>query len=468
MNSNHRAQEPGQNNQSSKAIQPMSSGAIQKQESLSLAPIPSRSLTPPQAFDQPIILRQSPIWSRIIVWLLVASTSFVIIWAAVFQIDEAVSAQGKLEPTGAVKKIQVPANGVIKSVYVKDGQQVKKGQPLLKLDPRNAEADMTANTAIRDALAQENQLYRAQLQGSRPAPNLSLDKQALLLASQAEANSRLAGVQSEIQQSERQLSQNNFALASAQDVLALNQNILDDLKSVADEGGIPKLQYRRQEQEVRQRQAEVDRLQEEQKRLNATITQAQQRLQNTTALNRKELLTKIADNDKKLAELEGQLKRGRVAMQYEVLKAPVSGKIFDFQSNTPGAVVSTSEPILKIVPDKNLVAKVFITNRDIGFIQEGMDVDVRIDSFPFSEYGDVKGKVVQIGSDALPPDQIYNFYRFPVEIRLDQQDLLINKQPITLQSGMSLSANIRTRKRTILSIFTELFTRQVESVRYVR
>jgi hemolysin D len=155
-------------------------------------------------------------------------------------------------------------------------------------------------------------------------------------------------------------------------------------------------------------------------------------------------------------------------MQYEELKAPVSGKIFDFQSSNPGAVVSTSEPILKIVPDSNLVAKVFITNRDIGFVQEGMEVDVRIDSFPFSEFGDVKGKVVQIGSDALPPDQIYNFYRFPVEIRLDQQNLLINKQPVTLQSGMSLSANIRTRKRTVLSIFTELFTRQVESVRYSR
>jgi hemolysin D len=452
-------------NPSAQAIQPVDSVALQKQEALSLAPAKSRSVV--QTFDQPVILRQSPIWSRLILWLLVAATSFVIAWASIFQIDEAVSAQGKLEPTGAVRKIQAPVAGVIKAVYVKDGQRVAIGQPLLKLDPRNAEADMAANTAVRDALIQENQLYRAQLT-AKPAPNLSIEKQALLLASQAEINSRLAGAQAEIQQSERQLSQNNVALASARDVLALNQNILDDLKPVVDEGSIPRLQYRRQEQEVRQRQAEVDRLQEEQKRLQASITQAKQRLQNTTALNRKDLLTKIADNDKKLAELEGPMKRGKVAMQYEELKAPVSGKIFDFQSSNPGAVVSTSEPILKIVPDSNLVAKVFITNRDIGFVQEGMDVDVRIDSFPFSEFGDVKGKVVQIGSDALPPDQIYNFYRFPVEIRLDQQNLLINKQPVTLQSGMSLSANIRTRKRTVLSIFTELFTRQVESVRYSR
>ncbi len=453
-------------NPANQAIQPVDSVALQKQEALPLAPAQRRIL--PQSFDQPVILRQSPIWSRIIVWLLVAVTCFAITWASVFQIEEAVSAQGKLEPTGAVQKVQSPANGVIKAVYVKDGQRVEKGQPLLRLDPRNAEADLAANTAIRDALTQENKLYRTQLTNARPPSSLSLEKQALLLASQAEVNSRLAGAQSEIQQSERQLSQNGFALASAQDVLVLNQNILNDLKPVVNEGGIPMLQYRRQEQEVRQRRAEVDRLKEEQKRLQASITQIKQRLQNTTALNRKDLLTKIADNDKKLAELEGQMKRGKVAMQYEELKAPVSGKIFDFQSSNPGAVVSTSEPILKIVPDSNLVANVFITNRDIGFVQEGMDVDVRIDSFPFSEFGDVKGKVVQIGSDALPPDQIYNFYRFPVEIRLDQQDLVINKQPVALQSGMSISANIRTRKRTVLSIFTELFTRQVESVRYSR
>jgi hemolysin D len=466
MNPNQASPESG--NPSNQAIQPVHTGTLQKQEALGLVPVNRGNLSQRQTFDQPVILRQSPLWSRFIVWLLIAVTSFVIIWASVFQIDEAVSAQGKLEPTGAVQKVQAPVNGVISAVYVKDGQRVEKGQPLLRLDHRNVEADIAANTSIRDDLTQENQLYRAQLTNSRPPSSLSIEKQTLFLASQAEINSRVAGAQAEIQQAERQLSQNDFALASAKDVLVLNQNILDDMKPVLDQGGIPLLQYRRQEQEVRQRRAEVDRLQEEQKRLQALISQVTQRLQNTTALNRKDLLTKIAENDKKLAELEGQMKRGKVAKQYEEIKAPVSGKIFDFQSNTPGIVVSTSEPILKIVPDSNLIAKVFITNRDIGFVQEGMDVDVRIDSFPFSEFGDVKGKVVQIGSDALPPDQIYNFYRFPVEIRLDQQNLMINKQPVTLQSGMSLSANIRTRKRTVLSIFTELFTRQVESVRYVR
>jgi hemolysin D len=97
-----------------------------------------------------------------------------------------------------------------------------------------------------------------------------------------------------------------------------------------------------------------------------------------------------------------------------------------------------------------------------------MNVDVRIDSFPFSEYGDVKGKLVSVGSDALPPDQIHPYYRFPAKISLERQSLLINGRTVPLQSGMSISGNIKVRDRSVISIFTDLFTKNVESLKFVR
>ena len=148
--------------------------------------------------------------------------------------------------------------------------------------------------------------------------------------------------------------------------------------------------------------------------------------------------------------------------------APVNGTVFDLQVHSPGFVATASQSILKVVPDDSLLAKVFITNRDIGFVKEGMDVDVRIDSFPFSEFGDVKGKLVWIGSDALPPDEIHPFYRFPAKVRLQRQSLLINERKIPLQSGMSVNANIKVRSRSVMSIFTDLFTKSVESLKFVR
>ncbi|MEB3164679.1 MAG: hypothetical protein VKK80_15730, partial [Prochlorothrix sp.] len=92
-------------------------------------------------------------------------------------------------------------------------------------------------------------------------------------------------------------------------------------------------------------------------------------------------------------------------------------------------------------------------------------VDVRIDSFPYSEFGDVKGKLISIGSDALPPDEIYQFYRFPAKVELERQAMAIENQEVALQSGMSVSVNIKTRKRPIITFLTDLFVRKIDTLR---
>ncbi len=156
------------------------------------------------------------------------------------------------------------------------------------------------------------------------------------------------------------------------------------------------------------------------------------------------------------------------AVKYQDINAPVNGTIFELKAHTPGFVVTSSEPILKVVPNDALIAKVYITNKDIGFVKQGMTVDVRIDSFPFSEFGDIKGKLIWVGSDALPPDQIYPFYRFPAKVQLDSQQLMVSGRNITLQSGMGVSTNIKIRERTVMSIFTDMFSSSVESLKTVR
>lgn len=124
--------------------------------------------------------------------------------------------------------------------------------------------------------------------------------------------------------------------------------------------------------------------------------------------------------------------------------------------------------VLKIVPDDQLVAKIFINNQDIGFVKENMPVDVRLDPFPFSEFGDVKGTLIWIGSDIVPTDQMNPSYRFPAKIKLDKQTLSINSQEIRLQSGMPLSANIKIRDRTVISLFTDFFFKNSVSLNHVR
>ena len=462
---------------------------------------------PAPAFDRPAILKQSPRWSRAIVWVIVGVTSLTIVWACLAKFEEAVPAQGKLEPEGAVNDVQAPLGGVVKRVHVREGQRVEAGDVLVTFDQTAARAQYKALSERRAILLRENQLYRAQTQGTattsphspadlellarnrsalmaenrlyqahRAGAALPLPASSTLQARQAEINARVASTRLEMAQLQRQLNQVRIQLEGARFILADNEKILADIEPLFLEGGIARVQYVRQRQEMRNNQTQVARLEQEVDRLQLAIAQTQQQLQNTLAQAQADNERRIAEIDSQLAkvlvdnqraiqQIDSELSQTKLTLAYQELRAPVSGIVFDLQATGPGYVVNTSEPMLQLVPQGGVLAQVFITNRDIGFVEQGMAVDVRIDSFPYSEFGDVEGTLVQIGSDALPPDEIHPFYRFPAEIQLDRQTIAINQRDIPLQSGMSVSANIKVRKRTVASIFGDLFAKKIDSLK---
>ncbi len=341
-------------------------------------------------------------------------------------------------------------------------------------------------TKSRSALATEMELFRAQLSGTATGKTLSAEQQLRVQASQAEQASRQQSAQLDIAQLERQLAQAQAKLTNAQDNLRINQGIYQDLAPVAQAGGLSKVQYLKQQQEVTNGQMVVEQTVQEVARLQLAIAQSQQRLKNTVAGSNQEILTRlgetekkiaeidsqlnkaIVENDKKLSEIDSQISQTQVTLQYQELRAPVDGVIFDLKAANPGFVATSTEPVLKVVPDKALMVEVYITNKDIGFVKVGMPVDIRVDSFPFSEFGDIKGELVAIGSDALPPTQLRPYSSFPAKIKLNQQTLTVRDRPVPLQSGMSVSVNIKVRDRTIISIFTDGFRQHIDDVKTMR
>ncbi len=473
--------------------------------------------------EQPVILERPAHWSRIFVWLIIAITTSGVVWAAVAKIEQAVPATGKLEPQGSVKEIKAPTGGVLREIHVQDGQVVKQGQLLLTFDPTAPKAeidslhkikkslvnqsqfyattvsgtslphgapDLVALTRLRAALIAENKFYKAQIQGLSltriSGDEFDVTQQQLLVASRAEHQSRVANAQLQIKESEKELSQTQGQLVTARKVVALNQQILNQIEPVVAEGAISKLQYQRQQQEVLTSQAEVDRLNAESQRLKVEISQATEQLQNTLALSTKDVLTKIAENQKKIAEIDAQLSnvslenqkkiaeidaqisKAELSLQYQEIRTPVNGVVFNLQPHAPGFVADSNQALMTIVPNDNLIAHVFLTNKDIGFVQQGMEADVKIESFPESEFGSIEGKLVWVGSDALAPTQEKPFYTFPAKIQLNRQSLLSNGKELPLQSGMAVNCSIKVRKRTVLSIFMHMFEQKVKSLETVR
>ncbi|WP_375512309.1 HlyD family efflux transporter periplasmic adaptor subunit [uncultured Nostoc sp.] len=482
-----------------------------------------------QEFEQSIVLRQSPMWSRTIMITLMALACFGIAWAYFAKIEQVVPATGQLKPEGTVKEVQAPVSGVVKTVNVKDGQEVKPGDLLLTFDSIASVAELDSLNKIRIALTKENQIYRqlmtatnatgsellylrgnlpqetafllksratlvgenellrTQLKNSGVGSALGIDEQQLLQVAKKELDSRSLAARLEVEKTKKQLAQNKYKLEDSKASLAIQVGILAKLKILSEEGGISQLQYLNQQQEVQNRTAEVAQLGEEEKRLQFDIEKGQQELSNTVALSDKNILDKIAenkqhiadidsqfmkvilDNEQRLADVNSKISQAKLNVKYQQLRAPVAGTVFDLQAKNPGFVATPTTKLLQIVPNENYIAEVFITNKDIGFVRKGMKVDVRIDSFPYSEFGDIKGEVMGIGSDALPPDQTHQFYRFPAKLHLDKQSLVIKGKNVTLQSGMSISANIKVREeRTVLSLFTELFTKQIDTLKEVR
>jgi HlyD family type I secretion membrane fusion protein len=488
---------------------------------------------PPQApqsasgpnFERPVILRQSPRWARYVVWGIVGVTVSTVTWACLAKIEEAIPAQGKLEPIGVVQPVQAPTGGIIEEIRVTEGESVEQGEVLITLDPRATRAQLKSLQDVRESLVEENQYYRSQLspspevegtptgvspevarltsnrvalveenelyrailRGDVTAGNLSPRQRERVQTSLGDVNSQIAINQLEIEQLTKQLDQVRVQLANAAQALDVEQEILGSIEPLVEQGGISRLQGLRQSQEVNNRRTEVNSLREEEQRLVLAIDQAREELRRTSVVSNEEMLERIAqnenqianidsqltkvvvDNEKQLEEIEGQISQLEYALANQELKAPVDGQVFNLKANQPGYVANATEPILEIVPDDTLVARVFITNRDIGFVtqqfansDEPLKVDVRIDSFPFSEFGDVEGTVVHIGSDALPPDEVNPFYRFPAEIELDAQQL---GEALPLQSGMSVTANIKLRKRRVITILSDLFVRKIDSLR---
>jgi hemolysin D len=475
-------------------------------------------------FDQSVVLQQSPRWMIWILGTLVSFTAGGIAWACLAQMEQAIPATGKLEPLGIVKEVQSPVNGVIRTLQVVEGQHVKKGDVLLRLDPTAMRAQEKTLKQIRSSLQQENEFYLSTLAGRSDlglgvATNVRLQKELLNLVasrkalvaenefyrvqmgearllnteqnqrlaySREELNTRLRAGALEGDQLERQLQQARIQRENAQKTLKINQTILKDLEPLVQEGGIDRVRFLKQQQEVGTNEADVARYSQEEARLHLAMAQAKEKVQNAKAATFKDTLTNIATNDKRIAEIDSQLTKAvvennkriseidsqlsqaQVTLDYEQVRAPVDGVVFDLKPSAAGYVATLGQPLLKLVPEDNLIAKVYITNRDIGFIHEGMQADVRIDSFPYSEFGDIKGTLTRIGSDALPPDQIRQYYTFPAKIRLDRQTLLISGKQVQLQSGMSVNVNIKLRKRSVMSIFTDLFSQSIESMKFVR
>ncbi len=221
-----------------------------------------------------------------------------------------------------------------------------------------------------------------------------------------------------------------------------SEKIIRDLKDLVERGGFQRVQYLQQLDQHYELKSQLSNVKLD--------------------MNRAKLET-----EKSLGQMLNRLRTSELQLQYQEVSAPVTGLVFDPQVGVDG-VFQPGETILTIVPQTGLKAQVLVPNQDIGFVKTGQKAKVRVVAFPFTRYGELEGEVTQIGADALPPDANFNFYRFPVKLSLNRSYLQTKDIKVPLRSGMAITANLKLREKRVISLVSDIFVDQTDSIKSIR
>ena len=383
----------------------------QKQSKLSkksnLSSLIVRPLNP-----QEVRLRPAPVWSKALAWTIIGTASFGFCFAVFARIDEVVLANGELQPLGAERPIKAPFGGIVKEILVREGQAVKTGQALMRLDAEVSEK-------------------RAQ----------TLKTQLKLEVKRFEEESR------SIKARVSSLRERKEGLKRA---LLTEEEIYTNIIPLAQQGAFKRTELLRQRNRVEQLESEV--------------AQARANLQEVQA----QLLKMEQESLSEMSELERQLVEVQDTLSKEILSSPVDGLVFGLVPSSPGYATSAGETLVNVVPGGVLEAKIFVTNRDVGFLKKGMEAQVRVDAFPYTQFGSLPGTLKSVGTLPIKPDAQNPQPRFPAYIALQRETLRKGLDEFPVSAGQSVQANLILRDKRVISLLTDAVQKALDSLRAIR
>ena len=398
------------------------------------------------------IRRAPPKYSRFLAGGLCIIMGSVITWSAFSKVDEVATAQGEVIPFTRIQPVRALAGGPLRDIQVKEGEQVEAGQPLIQLDPSISEAEFQR---LQNLLAlTENTLARLEAERSNTAPaNDPLQKQLMAARSQ-EFEARQVMAETE---ANRQLSSVKAAEAELQGLQASLEVANIKARSfglLLNRGAVPRLDYLDAQNQVVSLNSQIVTQEQAIYQAQQAYRAAQAEADRLSAGRQSEILTQIERHRQELANLEGQLAQAEEQRDRETITASVNGKVYNIKIAEAGATVQAGEELLSIIPDKEtLILEAKVLNRDIGFIQPGMPVKVKVETFPYQEFGLLSGIVLEVSPNAVKDEKLGLIY--PTRIRLDQNAVQIRGHDVPLTPGMSATAEIVTRQKTVLSFIIE-------------
>jgi membrane fusion protein, hemolysin D len=401
---------------------------------------------------------------RLVLWLVLGLVSALAAWACIGKLDVVAVAEGRLVPRSQLRIVQPAEGGVMRELLVNEGERVRAGQVLARMDMRSTEAD-AATTANEIALRQL-QLRRidAELGTARFAPQ---EGEAMRLYAQVDAQrearvqaheAALAEQRTVIARARREMQaamETQAKLAGALPVLVEQERAFEKLAREGYAGRLMLAQRSRErleaEQDLRAQEHRVEGAR-------ATIEQGERRTAQITAAYRAQLQGERVEAEAQLARLQQEQEKLSHRQRLAELRAPADGVVKDLATQTPGAVLAPGTVLMTLVPDgEALVAEVWLANQDAGFVAGGQSAKLKLASFPFQRYGMLDARVARVSADSTerPAEGTKDrpaggAYAYRAQLEPLTQELRLGEARHALLPGMQLTAEIKLAERTVL------------------
>jgi HlyD family type I secretion membrane fusion protein len=416
---------------------------------------------------QSIAAREHSPYAR---WLIVVVALLVVVllgWAAIAEVDKIAVAQGHVRPDGRVKVINHPDGGRIRTVFVDEGERVIAGQPLVEFDAELIDEEIASLTNDwRNALAQAARLEAEA--ADRAAPDFPSDlrrdataivaNQLRLFETRRSAlTSRRAAADEAIERLDHEANALAREVATLEASAAYRRQQESTVRELVDKGYYSNLRFLTLQRELSETQGDLAEAQDRLLAKFAELEAAREERLQVDEDYRAEVLTTLAEARLSLEQTTRALSKLQAGKRNLVVKAPVDGIIQDVAVNSTGQSVSQNEALMRLVPtgDK-LVIEARVPNQEIGFVEAGQQVEVRVETYDFVTFGTLPGIVEQIAADATEDaDSPTRAFNYVVLIRTERNHLgpAAGNQPVV--PGMRVTADIKIGSRTVLSFLTD-------------
>ena len=414
--------------------------------------------------------------SRAGLWVLGLGFGGFLLWAAFAPLDEGVPTQGMVTIDTKRKTVQHLSGGIVKEVLVHEGQQVKEGEPLLRLDAAVARANYeSVRQRYLGYRAMQSRLFAEQAgsaaidfhpdvkaaMGDPLIKQQIVTQQQLIQARRAALSADLQGIEENIQGLKEQLGSYQNILVQRRNQLSLLNEELNNVRGMVKEGYAPRNRQLELERMVAESNASIADLVGNSLRVNRQVAELGQRSMARKQEYRKEIESQLADITRETQSDAEKFVAVTADLDRMEIKSPANGQVVGLAVQTVGAVLQPGQKLLDVVPDnQTLLLEAQIPPHLIDKVQTGLPADIRFSSFAHSPQLVLEGKILSISGDLLsdPRAPQYSYYLARVQVTPAGMKTLGQRQ---MQPGMPVEIVIKTGERSLLTYLIHPLTKRM-------